>query len=702
MGDQKHQRHTDAAKTSEQPSPAKAFIQPVFTDPQDFLEFRTRRRAYSKLPTREASLSSPSAVSQPPTPLIRAQPPPTSAETPAPSKVFTGRFALSSFSVPSNSGPSRPTVTQRRLTTPQREFAPLVAKARDEREQLPLEWQQDPSPTPSDFSTDSTLEALAIRLSVETAPSHTMSSGPATAGPTPRDASRPRSPDLVDPPLVEPYLTGDDYVRDAAILVETWEAEGGHAPRTVAHLLRDIDYAAAKAALSMLPRRRRNQFQTVAQQQVYGAYSPAKFPDLFHRIIERFHQGPPDYDDDANEGRELPSRPPPLNRTPEIPRAFSPPGHCGYTSRGDQDRPRPSTRDREQGFNYAAAGLKAFQPRHISFNGSLPVTTYISRLRRMARCYSEKAVLTNLPLAMEGDAGEWMDGLPQSLLEDMDDSLDMWIDQLRLRFSSNISEVLAKADALRHSFAEEDTLSVRQFLSQKVQLYREAGETSEDTMVRRMHRDLDPELARDVRLYAAGNTLADFQSQVIAQSATSYRAWKQSQASIQSLFQARFATRPQPRDRDRFDIGRRFDTLATPRYAAYSAATAQATTTEHLATTSGITRRLLEGPPNETAAVPAAARRTAPPRYPCTHCGSLDHIDPNCSKHPRRVAAAARAVAKDLPRPAGAPTVPAVRAYYAEANSAPPDEDLMGFDDDGDEFPHADPLEGAGNCLAGQ
>lgn len=107
--------------------------------------------------------------------------------------------------------------------------------------------------------------------------------------------------------------------------METWEAEGGHAPRTVAHLLRDIDYAAAKAALFMLPRRRRNQFQTVAQQQVNGAYSLAKFPDLFRRIIERFHQGPPDDDDDADEGRELPSRPPPLNRTPEIPRAFSPP-----------------------------------------------------------------------------------------------------------------------------------------------------------------------------------------------------------------------------------------------------------------------------------------------------------------------------------------------------------------------------------------
>jgi hypothetical protein len=216
MGDQKHQRHIDAAKPSEPPSPAKAFVQPVFTDPQDFLEFRTRRRAYSKL--------SPPTPPTPPQP----QPPPTSAELPAPSRDFTGRFALSSFSIPSNSGLSHPAVPQRRLTpfplavplapsiltTPQREFAPLVAKARDEREQLPLAGQrrkdltrhQNPSPTPSDLSTDSILEALTTRLSVETAPSHTMSAGPATAGPTPRDASRPRSPDLVDPPLVDVEL----------------------------------------------------------------------------------------------------------------------------------------------------------------------------------------------------------------------------------------------------------------------------------------------------------------------------------------------------------------------------------------------------------------------------------------------------------------------------------------------------------------
>src|SRR5690606_19859272 len=119
---------------------------------------------------------------------------------------------------------------------------------------------------------------------------------------------------------------------------------------------------------------------------------------------------------------------------------------------------------------------------HIRFDGTTPVTTYITRLQAMQRRYSTDKVLSNLPLAMEGDAGDWMDSLPAKLLEDMDSSLEVWFEQLRLRFAADISEVLAKADDLRHSFANEDTLSVRQYLSQKIQLYREAGETSEDTM----------------------------------------------------------------------------------------------------------------------------------------------------------------------------------------------------------------------------
>jgi hypothetical protein len=96
---------------------------------------------------------------------------------------------------------------------------------------------------------DSSLKALAIQLSVKTALSYTMLSSPAMAGLTPCKASRPQSPDLVDPPLVEPYLIGDKYFCNAAILVETWEGEGRCAPLTVAYLLHTTNYAAAKGAL---------------------------------------------------------------------------------------------------------------------------------------------------------------------------------------------------------------------------------------------------------------------------------------------------------------------------------------------------------------------------------------------------------------------------------------------------------------------
>ena len=722
--------------------PPKAFIQPAFTDPKDLLELRTRRRAYSKP---EGSTAAPTPTSSFPATPTRS---PTPATPTAPSKDLAGRFNLSTFSVPSNSGPTRPlqpplpapsaptapgSAFPQRFpplpsavapTTPQRQFATLVTKARDDRahrlqegftiRDLPPDWQRrddltqhrSPSPTSSDFGTDSTLEALAVRLAGHPLSPMASTTGP-TAGPAPRDLPRARSPDSTSHTPATPYTSAEDYIRDAAILVETWDAAGGSAPSSVSNLFRATDYAAAKAALQMLPRRARDRFLATAQQQVEGAYGPAKFPDLFRRMLDRFRQGPPDTDDDEDEH----PRPPPSNRTPEIPRTFSPPGHQGYTAQGNRES-RSSAPPRHQSTDHAAAGLKAFQPKHISFNGTLPVTTYINRLRRMARCYSEKAVLTNLPLAMEGEAGEWMDGLPESLLQDMDDSLETWIDQLHLRFSPDISEVLATADALRHSFATEASLPVRQYLSKKIQLYREAGETSEDTMVRRMHRDLDPELARDVRLRDTDNTLADFQATVIRQSASSYRAWTQSQTSMMTLINARFATRQTPA-RDRYD--RPNAPLSHPRSS--QTTTRAISMTDDLLGTPAFPRRLLTEAattsaqvdlPNlarrprapEDALATMAARRTTRPRYPCTHCSSTEHIDPDCPRHPRRAAAAAR-----TPTTERTTATPAVRAYYTMADHV--QEDLMDFPDDGTHsqddtrFP-LDPPEETENCPAGQ
>jgi hypothetical protein len=78
---------------------------------------------------------------------------------------------------------------------------------------------------PFNLSTDSSLKALAVRLSVETPPSYklplsrAMSSSPTTANYTPRDPSHAWSLDPVLPSPLKPYLMGDEYVYDAAILV---------------------------------------------------------------------------------------------------------------------------------------------------------------------------------------------------------------------------------------------------------------------------------------------------------------------------------------------------------------------------------------------------------------------------------------------------------------------------------------------------
>lgn len=219
-----------------------------------------------------------------------------------------------------------------------------------------------------------------------------------------------------------------------------------------------------------------------------------------------------------------------------------------------------------------------------------------------------------------------------------------------MRFVADISDVLAKADALRHSFADEDSLDVRQYISQKVQFYREAGETSEDSIVRRVHRDLNPELSRDVRLHACGNTITRFQADVITQAPSSRRAWTQTRSYFKTQAQP-WATRPLlgainniPRDHGRYLH------LSTPEYEAarlrhqipYNAA--RQVTTAHPLTATHVTPA---GPradaatstryPDTGIRVP---RRTP---YPCTHCQSTDHIDPQCPQNPRQLRTATQA-----------------------------------------------------------
>ena len=143
---------------------------------------------------------------------------------------------------------------------------------------------------------------------------------------------------------------------------------------------------------------------------------------------------------------------------------------------------------------------KLLRARDLEYDGTSLVTSYINRLKWLAESYSDDAVLDELPVALKGDAREWFDSLFPDTKFRMNESLDEWFRQLRSRFQINASVALQQADTLRHSFDNEETLTVGQYMTQKQSLYLEAGEQNEDIIIRRIYNGLDPTLAMAVIL----------------------------------------------------------------------------------------------------------------------------------------------------------------------------------------------------------
>src|ERR1700693_2000638 len=81
-----------------------------------------------------------------------------------------------------------------------------------------------------------------------------------------------------------------------------------------------------------------------------------------------------------------------------------------------------------------------------------------------------------LPLALKGDARSWFDSLFPEVKLRMNESLEEWFRHLRSRFQKDASAALQEGDNLRHSFDNESTVTVRQYMTQKQSLYLEAGE----------------------------------------------------------------------------------------------------------------------------------------------------------------------------------------------------------------------------------
>ena len=131
----------------------------------------------------------------------------------------------------------------------------------------------------------------------------------------------------------------------------------------------------------------------------------------------------------------------------------------------------------------------------------------------MASTYGDSAILPLLPSAMKGAARTWFDSMFLSVRMDMNQSLVLWCEKLTARFRKDPSIACAEADNMLHRFNGENS-DVREYMTRKMELYQEAGETSEDLMVRRIHAGLDPTLKTSVHLARLGNTFDEFQAKV--------------------------------------------------------------------------------------------------------------------------------------------------------------------------------------------
>jgi hypothetical protein len=96
---------------------------------------------------------------------------------------------------------------------------------------------------------------------------------------------------------------------------------------------------------------------------------------------------------------------------------------------------------------------------------------------------------------------------------------------------------LVKADSIQHRFDDETEIDIREYISRKYGLYREAGETNQDNIVRRIHDGLDPTLAAAVPLRGANNTMNDFQAKVYVAEHQARQQYKQLKTSLDIIEQ---------------------------------------------------------------------------------------------------------------------------------------------------------------------
>ena len=127
------------------------------------------------------------------------------------------------------------------------------------------------------------------------------------------------------------------------------------------------------------------------------------------------------------------------------------------------------------------------------------VALFIKRISQIVDLHGTSAILKQLPLCMHGKAIEWYANLEKDITEWMAHSLHLWVSELHLRFQKDHLQCREEADRLQFSFAREDTLSLRQYITRKRNLYDESGLKDTDEIVHRLWGGLDPILMNSIR-----------------------------------------------------------------------------------------------------------------------------------------------------------------------------------------------------------
>ncbi|KAK7992138.1 hypothetical protein PG988_000932 [Apiospora saccharicola] len=144
---------------------------------------------------------------------------------------------------------------------------------------------------------------------------------------------------------------------------------------------------------------------------------------------------------------------------------------------------------------------------------------FINRIDHYENAAGTRAVLDHLNIGIllkpESEGCKWFDSTSAEEKERMMNDLQTWRDLLTDRFRKDRGDMLREADKLRHDFGQEDQLSLNGYFDKRVNLYREANEVDEDSMVRRIHAGLDPILKQRIQLRRdPSNNLADFRKEI--------------------------------------------------------------------------------------------------------------------------------------------------------------------------------------------